>query len=308
MEQEFVRWLRQQITPTSEVLVGIGDDAAVLRPTSNGKIVVTTDMLMDGVDFDLQTCDPVRVGRKALAVNLSDLAAMAARPIAAFVSVALPRSDGLETAKRLYTGILKLAQEFDIALAGGDTNSWTGPLVINVTVLGAVTERGPLLRSGARPGDAILVTGSLGGSILNKHFDFTPRVREALQLHAQFDLRAGIDVSDGLALDVSRLAQESGCGAELDLNAIPVSDAAVELSERSVEGGSPLEHALGDGEDFELVLAASPGEADRILQIQPLAICIHRIGKFIEQPGLWSVSPDGHRSALSPRGYEHSFT
>jgi thiamine-monophosphate kinase len=153
-----------------------------------------------------------------------------------------------------------------------------------------------------------LVTGSLGGSILGKHFDFTPRVREALLLHEQFDLRAGIDVSDGLALDLSRLAQESGCGAELDLNAIPVSDAAIELSERSAAGGSPLEHALTDGEDFELVLAVPRGDADRILAAQPLSIGIRCIGSFVESPGLWSVAPDGRRNALSPRGYEHSFT
>ncbi len=308
MEQEFVSWLRQHVRPSADVAVGIGDDAAVVRTDPNGRIVVTTDMLMDGVDFELARCEPRRVGRKALAVNLSDLAAMAARPVAAFVSVALPRKGGLELAKQLYAGLLAIAEEFEIALAGGDTNSWDGPLVINVTAIGAVAGRGPLLRSGARPGDAILVTGSFGGSILGRHFDFTPRVRESRLLHEQFELRAGIDVSDGLSLDVARLAEESGCGAELDLSAIPVSPDAMKLSQQLADGISPLDHALGDGEDFELILAAAPDEAERIVQSQPLSVTVHRIGQFVPQRGLWSILRDGHRCPLTPRGYEHRLT
>jgi thiamine-monophosphate kinase len=263
-------------------------------------------MLMEGVDFELAQIAPERVGRKALAVSLSDLAAMAARPLAAFVSLALPRRGGLQMAQQLYAGLLPLANEFAIALAGGDTNSWEGPLVINVTALGAVGARGPLLRSGAKPGDAILVTGSFGGSILGRHFDFTPRVREACLLQELFELRAGIDVSDGLSLDLSRLAQESGCGADLDLAAIPISADAERLAQQ--DGVSPLEHALGDGEDFELILAATPHEAERIIQTHSLAVPIRRIGQFVPQRGLWGIQPDGQRHPLQPRGFEHPLT
>ncbi len=180
--------------------------------------------------------DPRRIGHKALAVNLSDLAAMAAQPLAAFISVALPKAGAERLARELFEGILPLAQRHGVAIAGGDTNTWTGGLVISITALGTVTARGPLLRSGARPGDRILVTGSLGGSILGKHLDFEPRVAEALLLAERYELHAGIDVSDGLSLDLSRMAGESGCGAVLDLLQIPVAEAAHALTARDTAG------------------------------------------------------------------------
>ena len=176
---------------------------------------------------------------------------MAARPVAALVSLALPWSGGLTLAKELYEGLLPLADSFALAVVGGDTNSWAGPLVISVTAVGEATERGPLLRSGGRAGDAVLVTGQFGGSLLGRHFDFPPRIREALLLRERYDLHAGIDVSDGLSLDISRLAAASGCGAALDLAAIPVAPAAEDLARREPGGLTALEHALGDGEDFE---------------------------------------------------------
>jgi thiamine-monophosphate kinase len=212
MELEFIRRLRERLpTRQADLLVGPGDDAAVLAWRQAADCVVTTDMLTDGVDFRLAEAEPRQIGRKALAVNLSDLAAMAAVPVAVVVSLALPRTAGLEFAWELYEGLLPLAAEFDTLVAGGDTNAWDGGLVINVTAIGRTTERGPLLRSGARPGDAIVVTGDFGGSILGKHFDFTPRVREALHLRANYDVHAAMDVSDGLSLDLSRLCEESRC-------------------------------------------------------------------------------------------------
>src|SRR4029450_4789385 len=180
MERDLVRWLCERLPGHPRMLVGPGDDAAILRLSAQSNLVATTDMLMDGVDFELARHDPKRVGRKALAVSLSDLAAMAAAPVAALVSLALPRRGGEALAKRLYEGILPLAAEFDCPIAGGDTNSWDGPLVISVTDLGGVPPGRRWWRNGARPGDVIVVTGSFGGSILGKQFDFQPRVREAL--------------------------------------------------------------------------------------------------------------------------------
>src|SRR5688500_2965484 len=139
MERELIRWLRERLPQRENVLVGPGDDAAVLRAGSN--IVVTSDMLMDEVDFVLKVVDPRRVGRKALAVNLSDLAAMAAKPVAAFVSLCLPREGGETLAIELYGGIIPLAEEFECSIAGGDINSWDGPLVINVTAVGETTAK-----------------------------------------------------------------------------------------------------------------------------------------------------------------------
>lgn len=305
METEFLKWLRAKLPSHPNLLLGMGDDAAVLRWAQGSRSVITTDMLNDGVDFVSGDCDWRLVGRKALAVNLSDLAAMAARPVAAFVSLSLPRRDAMTIAQLLYEGLIPLAEEFQIAIAGGDTNTWDGGLVISITAIGQLTERGPLLRNGARVGDAILVTGEFGGSILGKQFHFTPRVHEALLLHANYRIHAAIDVSDGLSLDLSHITDESGCGALVDPNAVPTADDAHRLAHEAPRRGTVLEHALSDGEDFELILAVPPDEAQRLLADQPLETPLTRIGTFIEEPGLWLDSGEGDRQPLRPRGYEH---
>lgn len=305
MERAFLDWLAERLPPHPRLLLGPGDDAGIVHLTGRAKCIVSVDMLMDGVDFLLAEIDPRRAGRKALAVNLSDMAAMAARPLAAVIALALPRQGSLDLAMRLYEGLLPLAEQYDLAIAGGDTNVWNGPLAISVTVLGEVTSRGPLRRDGAKPGDRILVTGQFGGSILAHHLDFEPRVREALLLHERYELHAGMDVSDGLALDLSRLARASGCGALLRTCEIPLSSAAHTLSQARGGHGSPVQHALGDGEDFELLLTLPATEARRLLRDQPLAIRLTEIGEMIPEPGLWQQDPAGNRQPLAATGFEH---
>ena len=305
MEREFLRRLLPRLPGHPRLLLGPGDDAALLALAKENACVVTTDMLMDGVDFELARHNPQRIGRKSLAVNLSDLAAMAARPVGAVISLALPRSGGESLALQLYDGLIPLAEEYETAIAGGDTNSWDGPLVISITAIGEVVPGQEWRRSGARPGDEILVTGSFGGSILGKHFDFTPRVREALLLAERYEIQAAMDISDGLSLDLSRLCEASGCGAVLDLSQIPIAPAAHELSAQNPDGVAPLDHALSDGEDFELILAVAPAVAEKILAIQPLGVSLTRIGRFVEVPGLWHQTGGGPLQPLAPRGYEH---
>jgi thiamine-monophosphate kinase len=225
--------------------------------------------------------------------------------VAAFVSVALPRSASLSLAHGLYEGMMSLANNYNMAIAGGDTNSWNGPLCINVMAVGEVPAGKALVRSGAKPGDALVVTGRLGGSILGHHFHFNPRVKEALKLASHYAIHAAMDISDGLSLDVWRMAQESRCGVVLDLAAIPVSSAAEELSQQRADGQTPLDHALSDGEDFELLLALSPDEAERLLRDQPIGVPLTIIGRFIEQPGLFARDETGVERPLIPRGYEH---
>lgn len=307
MERDFLRRLIPRLPPHERLLLGPGDDAAVLALAGDKACVVTTDMLMGGVDFELASCDPRRIGRKALAVNLSDLAAMAARPVGAVISVALPKKRGEELALALYEGLIPLAEEFGTAIAGGDTNSWAGPLVISITALGEVTPGKEWRRSGARAGDEILVTGSFGGSILGRHLDFMPRVREALLLSGQYEIRAAIDVSDGLSIDLERLCEASGVGAVLDLSLVPVASAAELLARQTKNVLTPVEHALGDGEDFELILAASSAVAADLIARQPLDVPLTRIGSFTVQPGLWQRSSGGALIPLAPRGYEHQF-
>jgi len=300
-EFDFIAWLRARTPADPRVVVGPGDDAAVLAPFSR-PVLVTVDMLMDGTDFHVAEVGPRLAGRKAMAVNLSDIAAMAGRPVAAVVSVALPQSKGRGFGEELYVGIREVADQFGVSVVGGDTNSWAGGLVVSVTVFGEATARGPVLRSGAKPGDWVMVTGPLGGSILGHHLHFTPRVREALALHEAADLHAMIDVSDGLAADLNHVLKESRCGAVLVAEAVPISPTAHELSRTS--GKSPLDHALGDGEDFELVFTVSPADGERLLRGQPVpGVRVSKIGECVAE-GL-SLEAGGERRPLAPTGWVH---
>jgi len=305
MEHEFISWIRERLPAHPLLKLGVGDDAAVLHMAGTEECVVTVDMLMDHVDFELTQVDPRLVGRKALAANLSDLAAMAAQPLAGVIAVALPCERCSELAKALYEGILPLAEQYDLIIAGGDTNTWEGPLVISITLIGKVTGRGPLRRSGAKPGDRILVTGFFGGSILRRHIEFDPRVREAITLHANYELHAGIDSSDGLSLDLSHIMEESDCGAVIESDCVPIDGDARRLACRLNDGSTPLDHALGDGEDFELIMAVPPDDAKRIIADQPLDVQITDIGYFTEEPGLWIHDSRGSRRPLTPRGWQH---
>ncbi len=297
MEIEFIRSLRKRLPESPHLAVGPGDDAAILQPDGS---VVTCDLLCDGTHFTVGTDAPLRIGRKCLAVNLSDLAAMAAEPTAAFLAVALPR-DHANIADELLDGMLPLAEQFKVAIAGGDTNVWDGPLVVSITLIGRCPHQ-PLLRSEARPGDHLLVTGSLGGSRLGKHFDFTPRIQEALHLQHHYTLHAGMDCSDGLSIDAARLAEESECGVAIDLASIPLSEAAREMATKE-DKLSGIDRALGDGEDFELLLAVPPAVATKLIAAQPLETPLTKIGTFVETPGLWQGTET--LSPLPVTGYEH---
>jgi thiamine-monophosphate kinase len=302
-ELAFIRWLRRRTGRHLQMLLGPGDDAAVVRTTPGRPCLLAADMILEGVHFDLSAATPAQVGRKALAINLSDLAAMAARPVAALVSVALPRGRAAALATETLDGMQALAEEFHMSIVGGDTNSWDGPLVIDVSVLGEAGPNGPLLRSTAKPGDWILVTGTLGGSRAGKHLDFTPRVREALLLHEGYHLHAMIDISDGLSTDLHHILEESRCGAELRADAIPISDAA----KNADDGRSPLEHALHDGEDFELLFTTPAEQAREILADPPLRIPVSKIGKITSETGAWMVDNSGARHELLPHGWQHAF-
>jgi thiamine-monophosphate kinase len=298
-EFDYIDWVRRRTPADARVLLGPGDDTAVLRPAA-APLLVTTDMLLEGSCFIMAEAGPRRVGRKAMAVNLSDIAAMAGKPTAAVVSVGLPRTGGRAIAEQLYEGLRDVADDFDTPIVGGDTNTWDGGLVISVTVFGEATGRGPVRRSGAKPGDWLFVTGSLGGSVLGKHLDFTPRVAEALELHRLVDLHAMIDVSDGLAADLHHICTECGCGATLVAEAIPISDAARSMS----DGRSPLDHALSDGEDFELVFAVNEIDGQRLSQEQLIpGIVLTKIGECVPD-GYW-LEERGQLRPLEPRGYVH---
>jgi len=296
MESELLKRIRS--LPGTEL---IGDDAAVI-----GDRIITVDMLTEGVDFILAETDPQWIGRKALAVNLSDIAAMGGIPRWIFMAVALPRTSALELAEQLLAGMQPLIDKHNLILAGGDTNTWDGGLVISITVVGCVPEWGVFRRSGGKAGDRIFVTGKLGGSILRHQFHFEPRIDEALHLNEHHKVHSAMDISDGLTLDLHRLATESRLGATLYEVKIPIAEDAVTLSQQS--GRLPLEHALSDGEDFELLFTVSPQEAEKLLSQQPFlssGATLYDIGELTADIGLRMTTAGGIIKPLLPKGFVH---
>ena len=302
-EFALIEWIRAQAADHPRLAIGIGDDTASVRFPDPSECLVTSDMLMEKVHFTFPPATPRDIGRKALAVNLSDIAAMAGNPLAAVISVALSRNQDMDFARELHQGLLELADEFGVALAGGDTNIWDGPLVVSVTLLGETTGKGAVRRNAARVGDWIMTTGSFGGSLSGKHVSFQPRVKEALILHDTLTLHAMIDVSDGLAADLHHILDESNVGAVVYEEAIPIADAA----ERINDGKSSLEHALGDGEDFELLFTVSPQEGRRLPADPPVEVRLSHIGEITEAGCRELADAAGNRKPLPCAGWEHRF-
>lgn len=302
-EFEFIDRIRTQAhrPADSQITIGIGDDAAALKWKPERETIVATDMLMEGVHFDFDIATQVQAGRKALAVNLSDLAAMAAIPRYALVSLAFSAHKESRLAEEVMQGMFDLAKQFDVAIIGGDTNSWNGPCVLSVTVIGEASARGVVTRAGAQVGDAIYVTGDLGGSLSGKHLTFLPRVREALLLHQHLEITSMIDLSDGLASDLRHITHASEVGAIIQQAAIPLSKAVTQLT----DGHSSFEHAIGDGEDFELLFTA-PEEAVSKLPEQLLSTTtLTKIGEVVAERSLHYQDDRGNILPLPETGWRH---
>jgi len=307
MEQSFLAYLRGRTRGLPQIDVGIGDDAAVYDVGDPQlKQVACTDQIIDGVDFLSESQPLASVGYKSIAINLSDIAAMGARPTVALVTLTLPRANATEIAGEVYEGILEACQEYGVAIAGGDLSTYDGVLSISVTMIGTVAR--PWLRSTAIEGDAVLVSGSLGGSILGRHLRPVPRIRLADQLRNHVDVHAAIDVSDGFSLDLDRLLAASRVGIEMHTERIPISQAAHELARTS--GRSPLQHAWSDGEDFELIFTVSDDDAERLAQLPPDALetPVTRIGTVVGRTGLWKRNPGSKLERVFPQGYVHGET
>jgi thiamine-monophosphate kinase len=298
------------------VEVGIGDDGAVLRcgramgldqtQFESDRIVVVTDMLLDGVHFELDKISPSLAGRKAVAVNLSDLAAMACFPTAAFVSIAVPKAmktPSGEFLDELYSGIESLTDQFNFTLAGGDTNSWNGPFAINVCLTGTPMREQPILRSGAKPGDHLFVTGPLGGSLqFRRHLTFEPRLKLAEWLTDNVNVNAMMDLSDGLSMDLSRMMEASRTGAVVHSESIPIHSEVP--SNASPE--QRLSSALSDGEDFELLFSvADSGAAALIEKAAQANIVLHDVGRVTADSQIQLVSSDGTSRPMNLAGWQH---
>ena len=263
-EFQLIARLTQSLPANPAVVVGVGDDCAVLDLGVPGKrFLFKTDAVVEGVHFTRET-PPEKIGRKALARCLSDLAAMAGTPIAALVTLALPKAFDPDFIAAIYDGMNALARTHGVAIVGGETTTNPERILISIAVLGSAIEGKIPLRAGSKAGDAIFVTGTLGGSIAGKHLDFEPRLAEAGWLVEHFSIHAMIDVSDGLAGDLRHLLKGAGVGAVLRKTSIPVSAAAKARARASSTAKPPVIAALTDGEDFELLFTVAARDAVRL--------------------------------------------
>jgi thiamine-monophosphate kinase len=327
-EFELIARLTTGLRLQPEVGVGVGDDAAVLNWASGYQLVVTCDTQVEGRHFLPAVALPEQVGRRALAVNLSDLAAMGAEPLFALVSLLLPASTAVEWIERMYSGLRQHAEAFGVSLVGGNIAGTSGPLAVDITAMGRVSTGRAILRSGAQPGDRLCVTGSLGaaaaGLLTVRHPDMakklpaamTQEVRGAL-LEPQPRVAAGraladlgrvsamIDVSDGLAADLGHLCKLSHVGATLDEAAIPITSATAAIAKALGYGPSAL--ALHGGDDYELLFAVSPEAAPQALAcVTATGTSATAIG-WITEPdtGIQLRKADGAFGRIEPRGWDH---
>ncbi|MDI6799173.1 MAG: thiamine-phosphate kinase [Actinomycetota bacterium] len=305
---------------SDDVIISFGDDAAVIEPKKDKYIAMTTDMLIEGVHFDLSFMSPFDLGRKAILVNVSDIAAMAGNPAYALVSLGLTKGCDLEFLNQLYDGLFTAAKEYDLKILGGDTVSSPGAITINVTLIGTVEPALLTRRSGAKVGDAILVTGTLGNSaaglfalknrldspkeMILRHIKPTPRVKEAT-VAASVGINALEDISDGLASEINHISKESGVGAILFEDLLPISENLKRFSKENNQ--NVIDFALYGGEDYELVFTASSDLADEIIEDikAKTKTDVNVIGEIVESAeGVNLITVKGEKFPIK-FGYDH---
>ena len=301
-EFAYINWIRSQLPAEDGVTtIGPGDDMAEVRLPTGGRVLVGTDAILDGTHFDLRRDALADVGRKALAVNLSDVAAMAGEPICGVGTLALPRSMPMTAAQELFAGIKRCADAYGCRWVGGDITAWDAPLAITVTVL-AWAEK-PVRRNGAKVGQLEAATGALGGSLLGRHLTFPPRIAEARRLAAGGRLGAMMDLSDGLSSDIGHICDESGVGVVIEGKNVPISETAEKMAAQ--DGRTALDHAINDGEDFELLFTCEAEDAAALGRLD-LGVPVTVIGRIVAAAeGRVILDQHGHAAALVPGGYEH---
>jgi len=311
-EKSLIARIRGQARQGRNVIAGIGDDCAILRIPSGHEALVTTDFSLEGIHFRREWHSPEVVGHRCLTRGLSDIAAMGGQPVAAFLSLALPRNLPQAWVDRFLRGLLKLAGTFHVALAGGDIAESPAGVLADIMVVGSAPGGKAIRRSGARPGDRIYVTGRLGGSAaalkllfagrklrpadFPQHFHPTPRVEVGRILRDRRLASAMIDLSDGLSTDLAHICEESGVGAEIRSDAIPL--ARIGKLARQVD----LQLALHGGEDYELLFSARVGKR---IPSRIAGVAITEVGQVKRGRQVVLVDGKGRRAALRPGGWEH---
>lgn len=329
-ERALIKQISALVQKTAEPgMLGIGDDAALTRAREGAWLVTTKDMLVEGVHFLLPAVSPYDLGYKALAVNVSDVAAMGGSPRHVYVALALPKSTEVGFVLDFYRGLLNVAERFGISVSGGDTVGSPGPLVVSITVQGEVNSERALLRSGGSPGDILCSTGPLGASAaglllllrdshnknnlpselyqaaLDAHLRPSPRVAEGLFFAESGAVTAAMDLSDGLLKDLGEICDASGCGACLDGQAVPVHPAAAAVA--LLHKRDALDLALNGGEDYELLLAVKPVMFPSLAEtyFSRFGTPLYRFGELVREKGLSLVTKEGKREKLSFTGFKH---
>ena len=303
------------------VVVGIGDDAAVLLPTPHHLQLLTTDMLVENVHFDMKTTLPLQLGYKSMAVSFSDIAAMGGKPCHAVVSIAIPQKTDVDFLINLYQGMKEICQEFDVNIVGGDTVSSNYEIIINVAVTGEVNPVQLVRRSGAQVGDIVAVTGTLGNSsmglallavdqwedytfawpLVMAHLTPQPLVYQGQQL-GKLGATSMNDISDGLASEINEIAAASKVGILVNQAQIPLSSELLQASE--LLEVSAVECALYGGEDFQLVFTMNPDDFAKLTE-DDVGIRFTEIGKVVKKEEVILIDDEGHSSVLEPKGFNH---
>jgi len=318
-ERALIERITARLATAPWVIVGPGDDAAVIAPERGEDDVLTTDAQIEDVHFDRRFVPPDAIGHRALAVNLSDLAAMGAQPRAALLSLALPGALDVAVVDGLMDGMLALAAAHRVTIIGGNITRSPGPMMIDVTAIGSVRRRRVLTRAGARPGDDVYVTGTVGAALAGlqslqsgrlgctecqeRFLRPEPRVRAGLLLGRNRAASACMDLSDGLADGVRQIGEASGVGMTIDATALPMPDEVRHWYE--AQGQDPVAAAVAGGDDYELFFTLRPSWRGRLRGVQRhLAdLPITRIGTVTKERRFVVRTPGGDRPL--PEGYEH---
>lgn len=328
-ESEIISRLRKRVRVNSEAPLGIGDDAALIKTTGGRDLIACCDLMVEGVHFRTEWTPPRLLGRKALAVNLSDVAAMGGVPKFAMISIALPKWCSADFVDELFEGMLELASVTDVSIIGGDTSSSLDSLFIDVSLIGECMSGKAVSRRGARVGDRIYVSGALGGSALglslvergfrlDQSRDASDARRQAVlkflspEPRSQLGRAIGeaglasamIDVSDGLSTDLWHVLDESSVGAVIDAEAIPIAECVTAIASETA-GIDPLTLALNGGEEYELLFTAAPNQSNAIVRLSDvLGIRLKAIGEIVSGKGL-QLARNGALESISPAGFEH---
>jgi thiamine-monophosphate kinase len=329
-ESEIISRLRNIARITDGVLVGIGDDAAVIRTADGRDLIACCDLMVEGVHFRSEWAPPRLLGRKALAVNLSDVAAMGGIPKFALISIAVPARFGSDFIDELFNGMFEMANTSGVSIIGGDTSGSRDSLFIDVSVIGECESGRAVTRRGARPGDIIYVSGSLGASAFGlflledgfriddskdaidatgrravlKHLAPEPRLSLGRALGEAGLATAMVDISDGLSTDLWHILDESGCGAIIHAEAIPIDECVCSAASNKA-GTDPLRLALDGGEEYELLFTVRPENQQRIAELSTASgVALTALGEIVERGGL-RLERDGALEPVQPAGYQH---